>query len=74
MKLLTKTSKEREVLVNNFIYSKFNSCPFVWMFSHKTSLNKIESLQKRALMFLLNDYENSYDHLLEKTGKSKIAA
>ena len=25
-------------------------------------------------MFLLNDYENSYDHLLEKTGKSKIAA
>ena len=61
--------KEREVIVNSFIYSNFNFCLLVWMFSHKTSLNKIESLQKRALRFLLNDYENSYEQLLEKTGK-----
>ena len=47
--------KERTVLVNSFIYSNFDYCPFVWMFSHKKSLNKIESLHKRALRFLLND-------------------
>ena len=39
------------------------------MFSHKKSLNEIESLHKRALTFLLNDYENSYEPLLEKSGK-----
>ena len=38
----------------------------------KISLNKIESLHKRALRFLLNDYENSYEKLLENSGKSNI--
>ena len=61
--------KEREVVVNSFIYSNFNFCLLVWMFWHKKSLNKIESLQKRAPRFLLNDYENSQEQLLEKSGK-----
>ena len=43
------------------------------MFSHKKSLNKIESLHKRALRFLLNDYENSYEELLEKSGKCNMS-
>ena len=39
--------KERVVLVNSFIYSNFDYCPLVWMFSHESSLNnKIESLHK----------------------------
>ena len=42
------------------------------MFSHKKSLNKIEGLHKRALRFLLNDYENSYEELLEKSGKCNM--
>ena len=42
------------------------------MLSHKKSLNKIESLHKRALRFLLNDYENSYEELLEKSGKCNM--
>ena len=33
--------KERVVLVNSFIYSNFDYCPLVWMFSHKKTLNKI---------------------------------
>ena len=61
--------KEKEVLVNSFIYSNFNYCPLVWMLSHKKSLDKIESLHKRALRFLLNDYVSSYEQLLEKSGK-----
>ena len=64
--------KERVVLVNSFIYSNFDYCPLVWMFSHKKSLNKTESLHKRALRFLLNYYENSYEQLLEKSGKSNM--
>ena len=60
------------VLVNSFIYSNFDYCPFVWMFSHKKSLNKIENLHKRALRFLLDDYENSYKQLLKKSGKCNM--
>ena len=42
------------------------------MFSHKKSLDKIESLHKRALRFLLNDYVSSYEQLLEKSGKCNM--
>ena len=52
--------------------SNFNYCLLVWIFSHKNSLNKIESLQKRALRFLLNDCENSYEQMLENSGKSNM--
>ena len=42
------------------------------MFSTAKSLSKIESLQKRALRFLYNDYSISYEGLLEKAGKVKM--
>ena len=61
--------EERFVLVNSFIYSNFNYCPLVWMFSSKRSLNKIENLQKRALRFVLDENTCSYELLLEKSGK-----
>ena len=64
--------KEKEVLVNSFIYSNFNYCPLVWMLSHKKSLDKIESLHKRALRFLLKDYVSSYEQLLQKSGKCNM--
>ena len=61
--------EESFVLVNSFIYSNFNYCPLVWMFSSKRSLNKIKNLQKRALRIVLDDYTSSYELLLEKSGK-----
>ena len=39
------------------------------MFSSAKSLNKVESLQKRALRFLYEDYVSSYEELLQNTGK-----
>ena len=42
------------------------------MFSSTQPLNKIENLQKRALRFLNNDFEASYEDLLSKGGKSKM--
>ena len=64
--------KEKEVLVNSFIHSNFNYCLLVWMLSHKKSLDKIESLHKRALRFLLNDYVSSFEQLLEKSGECNM--
>ena len=61
----------KEVLINSYIISNFNYCLLVWMFSSTRSLNKIKNLQKRALRFLYNDIEASYEHLLSKRGKSK---
>ena len=62
----------KRVLINSYIISNFNYFPLVWMFSTAKSLNKTESLQKRALRFLCNDYSISYEGLLEKTGKVKM--
>ena len=56
------------MLVNSFVISNFNYCSLVWNFSSAQSLNKIENLQKRALPFLLNDYDSTYEDLLEKSG------
>ena len=62
----------KEVLINSYIISNFNYCPLVWMFSSTQSLNKIENLQKRALRFLYDDFEASYEDLLSKREKSKM--
>ena len=57
------------VLVNSGFYSNFNYCTLVSMVSSTKSLNKIESLQKRALRYLYSNSESTYDTLLVKSGK-----
>ena len=52
--------------------ANFNNCPLVWMLSNASSLKKIENLQKRALRFLCNDYEISYEELLSKSSASSM--
>ena len=42
------------------------------MFSSAQSVNKIEDLQKRALRFLYDDFEASYEDLLSKGGNSTM--
>ena len=64
--------KKRKVLVNTFVMSNFNYCSLIWNFSSAQSLSKIENLYKRALRFLLNDYDSTYEDLLEKSGHPNI--
>ena len=64
--------EEKKTLINSYFYSNFNYCPLVWMFSSTKSLNKVESLQKRALRFLYEDYVSSYEELLQKAGKETM--
>ena len=54
----------RMAIYKTFIMSNFNYCPVIWMFTSKASLSKLETLQKRALRFVLNDYESTYQNLL----------
>ena len=64
--------KEKKTLINSYFYSNFNYCPLVWMFSSTKSLNKVESLQKRALGFLYEDYVLSNEELLQRAGKETM--
>ena len=56
------------MLVNTFEMSNFNYCSLVWNFFSGQSLNKIQNLQKKTLPFLLNDYDSTYEDLLDKSG------
>ena len=46
--------------------SNFNYCPVVLMFTSKSSLSKLEDIQKRVLRFVLDDYTSDYHELLNK--------
>ena len=64
--------KEKEVLLNSFVYSNFNYCPLVWHFCSSKSLYKIEEIQERALRLLHNDFVSDYAELLKKSGKATM--
>ena len=55
----------RMAIYKSFIMSNFNYCPLIWMFASKTSLSKLENIQKRALRFVLDDYQSGYTDLLQ---------
>ena len=50
--------------------SNFNYGPF---YTSVKSLNRIENLQKTALRSLLDDYESTYEQLLNKAGRSSMS-
>ena len=66
------SQKELEVVLNSFIYSNFNYCPFVWHFSTNKSIEKIENIHKRCLRLTLNDYKSDCKTLLDKSGKESM--
>ena len=50
----------RMAIYNSFVTSNFNYCPVVWMFTSKSSLNKLKNIQKRALRFVWNGFVSHY--------------
>ena len=61
--------KEKETIINTFVYSNFMYCPLTWHFCQKSSQNKIEKIRHRCLQLLTNDYDSDYKQLLEKIEK-----
>ena len=64
--------EQKKVLIETFVNANFNNCPLVWHFCTYKSMNKIESIQKRALQLLYNDFESNYSQLLDKAKKSTM--
>ena len=56
----------RLLIFKSFIQSNFNYCPLVWHFCSKANTEKLEKLQYRALRIVFNDYNSSYESLLNK--------
>ena len=61
-------NEDWKVLTYSFALSIFNFCLPVWMLANAKSLHKIGLFEKRALRFMLNDYESFYKDLLKKSG------
>ena len=61
--------KEKEALVNAFVYSNFNYCSSVWHFLIKKSTKKI---QEHCLKLLYNNTTETYDDPLVKTLQSSM--
>ena len=53
-------------IFHTFILSNFNFCPLAWHFCTEKNSKKIEKVQERALRFVYEDYNSSYDDLLKK--------
>ena len=64
--------EQRKALIQSFVLSNSNFCLLVWMLPCVKSLNKMENLQKRAVRFMLSDYERSYDEPLRLSGSCAI--
>ena len=64
--------KSRMAIYMSCVMSNLNYCPTVWMFITKKSLDRIKNIQKRALRFVLNDYQSNYHDLLNKSEATGI--
>ena len=53
------------IFYKSFIRSNFDYCPLVGHFSSKSSTDKMEKLQFRALRLVFNDFSSSYEALFE---------
>ena len=62
----------RRSLMKAFIESQFAYCPLVWMFCSRSSNNRINHLQERALRTVCNDHVSTFEDLLVKDNSVSI--
>ena len=61
---LEKDSKM--TVYNSYINCNFNYCSVIWMFANKSTLNKLERTNKRALRFVTNKGHLSYEEICKE--------
>ena len=49
-----------------FILSQFSYCPLIWMFCDRQMNNRINRIHEKSLRLAYDDYESSFQTLLEK--------
>ncbi len=61
--------ESRLAIYRSYILSNFNYCSLVWHFCGIHNSRNMEKIQERALRFVYEDYESTYDILITKKGK-----
>ena len=62
---IKRSVDKTRLLANAFVDSQFNYGPLIWMFAGKTLINKICKIHDRTLQVVYDDFDKSYDELLE---------
>ena len=52
--------------------SIFNFCPLIWHFCSKSNTEKLEKINFRALKFVFQDFNSSYEDLIFKAGSTTL--
>ncbi len=58
--------KVKLLLYQTYMSCHFNFCPLVWHFCGVKNTTRLEKLQYRALRFVFDDYDGSYEDLLAR--------
>ncbi len=59
-------------ILQSFIRSNFTYCCHIWYFCSPTLREKVEKIQFRGLRYVYNDYDSTYEALLERSGMQSI--
>ena len=62
------------ILYKSFIMSNFSYAPLVWHFCGRGNILKMEKINERALRFVFNDFNATYDDLLKKANTRSLQA
>ena len=63
----------RKAIYNYFITPHYNYCAKTWHFCSKSSLNKLEKVNERAIHFVFKDKNTPYCDLLKQLGRATLA-
>ena len=66
------TQDQKLLLLNSVVKSQFSYCPLIWMITSRYLNNALNSIHKRALHLICNDYEISCDRILENNKQKSI--
>ena len=64
--------KQNKLIYMSFIEAQFKYCPSTWMICSRSCNNKINKLHEKALRLVYDDYESSFDVLLNKNKSFSI--
>ena len=64
--------EKAKILLTSIVASNFSYCPLIWMFCSKSANKEINRTNKRALRLLYEDYDSSFEQLLEKDGSITV--
>ena len=65
-------SEQNKSIISSFIKSQFSYCPLIWMFCSRNSMNKLNNIREKCLRLITNDYESSFNELLESIHELSI--